>query len=123
MGVQILKVINLASLHFFLFPRLLRRLLQKWVAASLVYPSVTGASWRGALNSLSGYLKIFSHGLCIFYSSPPRLAASVVVVTILLIALAYSLQLLAYMYFRVVAMLHLLEASTSYHVLSHKVIS
>ena len=56
------------------------------------------------------------------YPSLPRLATSVVVVDILLIALAYSLQLLAYVYFAVAIMLHILEASTFYHILSYKAI-
>ena len=41
------------------------------------------------------------------YPSPPGIAASAIVITILLVALAHSLQLLAYMYFTVAAIPHL----------------
>ena len=70
-----------------------------------------------------GYWKIFSHCLHMLYPSLPGLAASIVVLTTLIVTPAHSPQLLAYMYFAVSAMPHLLEASTSYHVLSHKAIS
>ena len=59
----------------------------------------------------------------VLYPSPPRLAVSVIVVTMLLIALAHSLQLLAYVYFAVVTILYLSEVLASYHILYHKVIS
>ena len=55
-----------------------------------------------------------SHTVCsCCYFSPPRLAASVIVITMLIIALTRSLQILAYVYFTVATMPHLLEASTS----------
>ena len=57
------------------------------------------------------------------YPFPPGLAASVVVLNILLVAPTPSLQQLAYMYFAVATMPYLLEVLTSYHVLSHKAIS
>ena len=57
------------------------------------------------------------------YPSPPRLAASVVVATILLVIFAHSLQLLVFVCFIVAATPHLLEAATSYHILSYKAIS
>ena len=57
------------------------------------------------------------------YLSHPRLVASVIAITTLLVAFAHSFQLLAYLYFAVVAMPYILEASTSYHILSHKAIS
>ena len=123
LGVQILKLVNLASLYFFQFPRLLRRVLQKWVAASVVCPSVAGALCRGALNHQCGYLKIFSHGLCMLCLSLPGIVASDIVITTLLITLAYSLLLLTYIYFAVAATPPLLEVLTSYYVLSHKAIS
>ena len=43
LGIQIYKVVNLASLHFFQSPKLLRRVLQKKVTASLACPSAAGA--------------------------------------------------------------------------------
>ena len=52
--------------------------------------------------------------------SLPRLAASVVDFTTLIVALIHSLQLLAYVYFTVATTPHLLEASTCYHILFHK---
>ena len=89
----------------------------------MVYPSAAGALWRGALDCLYGYPKIFSHSLHVLCPSPLGLAASVVASTMLLIVSTHSLQLLAYMYFAVAAMLYLSEGSTSYYVLSYKAIS
>ena len=102
---------------------LLRMILQKWIPASLDCPSVVGASWRGALNHQYGYLRIFLQGLHILYPSLPRLEDSVTALTTLLVTLAHSIQLLSFVYFVVAAKLHLLEGSTSYHILSHKAIS
>ena len=97
----------------------------------MVCPSVAGTLWREALNHQCGYPRVFLHGLHMLYPYLPRLAASVILITTLLIALAHSLQLLVYVYYtvyvyvhvHVVTMPHLLEASTSYHILSHKAIS
>ena len=58
--------------------------------------------------SRCGYLKIFAHGLCVLFSSPPRLASSVIVITTLIIAFAHSLQFLEYVYFIAATMSYLL---------------
>ena len=55
--------------------------------------------------------------------SLPRLEASVVVLTMLLIAPRHGLQQLVYMCFAVAITQHLLEVLTSYHVLSSKATS
>ena len=57
------------------------------------------------------------------YSSLPGLAASIVILTLLLIAPTYSLLLLVYIYFALAAMPYQLKVLTFYHILSHKVIS
>ena len=87
--------------------------------SSQVCPSAAGALWRVALSHHCVYPKIFSYDLCMLYPSTLRLAASI---TTTLVAPTHSLQLLAYVYFTVVTTIHLLEASTYHHVLSHKAI-
>ena len=72
-------------------------------------PSAIGALWRGAHNCLHRYPKIFSHGTVMLCLSLSGLAASFVVLTTLLIAPIYSLQLLAYVCFAVATIPHLLE--------------
>ena len=57
------------------------------------------------------------------YLSPLELIASVIATTTSLVALAYNLRLLVYVYFVVAAKPHLLEVLTSYHVLPRMVIA
>ena len=57
------------------------------------------------------------------YPSVPRLAASVVVLAMLLVTLACYLQLLAFVCFAVAAMPYLLEVLNFDHLLSCKVFS
>ena len=57
------------------------------------------------------------------YLSPLELIASAAASTMLLIALAYNLQLLVYVYFVVAAVPHLSEVLISYHVLPRMVIA
>ena len=57
------------------------------------------------------------------YLSPLELIASVVASAMLLVALAYNLRLLVYVYFVVAAMPHLSEVLTSYHVLPRMAIA
>ena len=92
-------------------------------AASLVCPLAAGALWRVALGCRHVYPKISSHDLHMLCPSMLMLAASVIASTTLLVAPTCSLQLLAYMYFVVATMPHLLEALASYHELSCKAIS
>ena len=57
------------------------------------------------------------------YLSPLELIASVVASTTLLVAPAYNLRLLVYVYFVVAATPHLSEVLTSYHVLPRMAIA
>ena len=123
MGIWTGKLVNLALWYFLQSLELLRRYLQKYNTASLTCPSATGASKRGICIRLGRYPKIFSRGLYVLCRSLPGIAASVIVLTTLLVIPMYSLQLLVYICFAVAIMHHLLKVPTFYHIQFHKVIS